>query len=122
MDEDIGGYSYVYDVDKCTDMIGSLREVLDSVTFDQLEIDFNDESTNSNDKLSSVLDIIYKSIETFKRKTSKRQNTSKQPKWFDEECRALKREKYKMVRMYRKDRTINNLDKYIKARSDFKNI
>lgn len=47
-------------------------------------------------------------------------NSKEQPKWFDEECEALKRKKYDHLNRFRMSRTKENLNNYLKEMKAFR--
>lgn len=49
-------------------------------------------------------------------------NNCKQPKWFGAECRMSKAEKYKCLKLFRKSQTMEDLEKYITVRNDFRKL
>lgn len=45
-----------------------------------------------------------------------------QPKWFDNECKTLKAEKYRQLRQYRRTQSIADLEQYKRSRNAFKSL
>ena len=87
---------------------------------------FNNLATSINDATKSINTII-NDIQSLLKVSSeccrytRKIHEQSQPFWFDNECKKLKKFKYKSLRQYRQSRSIHHLDNYKTAKIDFRN-
>ena len=77
-------------------------------------------SIDANEILKEVIDCLkLSSSDCLQRRKFTKRN---QPKWFDGECKALKTEKYKRLKQFRRSQNDENLEQYLNARKAFKSL
>ena len=81
----------------------------------------NQIDTNTDDAVQSIVNLYQNASESMKI-GGNRNHKTKQPFWWDDQCRTLKREKTRWLRVFRQNSSLENLNLYKGSRNKFKQV
>ena len=111
-------HKYLFNDNTCTQYHENLDSVFTNEFVYSLVTEIEDNSNSIDFIIERFINILKDCGKCCRRRL--KANKNKQPKWFDETCKQLKTDKYKLLREYRRDRNENNLLAYKQGRNRFK--
>ncbi|MEW8542874.1 MAG: reverse transcriptase family protein, partial [Candidatus Thiodiazotropha sp.] len=121
--EDHDGYirtKYVFNDENILEFREALNSKLTNTFVSELSGNINSIDTDVNDILKVLIEVL-KSCATSCKKTFRSRNYE-QPKWFDDDCKYLKAEKYRLLKRYRRSQSLIDLEQYKHMRNVFKSL